>query len=85
MSDYDTSEPDWDTVEQKLSQINRLFKEVEGEIACGFEDFHADNNDLTTLAMDANNIPRDVDELIKGVTNSSSYLRNGTMSYIPSN
>lgn len=85
MSDYDTSDPDWGKVEKKLRQIDRLLAEVEGEIACGFEEFDANNNDLTQLAMNADDIPHDIDELIKGVTNSSSYLRNGTMNYIPSN
>jgi len=81
MSEYDADSVDWSKVERNLVQANEALRKAEQEIASGFsEDGH-----LSQLIIDADGVPRDVDELIKGVTNSSSYLRNGTMNFIPDN
>lgn len=79
MSDYDKDEVDWSKVRRKLIQANDALADAEAELATGFDG----DGDLTQLAFTADDIPHDVDELIKGVTNSSSHLRNGTMNYIP--
>lgn len=79
MSDYDKDAVDWRTVRRKLIQANDALADAEAEMAKGFDG----DGDLTQLAFTADDIPHDVDELIKGVTNSSSHLRNGTMNYIP--
>lgn len=81
MSDFDKSEVDWSKVRRKLAQADDALRAAEAEMANGFVDVEGD--DLTQLAYTADDIPHDVDELIKGVTNSSSHLRNGTMNYIP--
>jgi hypothetical protein len=85
MSDFNKDDVDWGKVRRNLVQANDALGNAESEIANGFED--ADelqhNNDLTQLALGSDDIPHDIDELIKGVTSSSSYLRNGTMNYIP--
>lgn len=81
MSDFDKSEVDWSKVRRKLAQANNALQAAEDEMSQGFVD--VEGNDLTQLAYTADDIPHDVDELIKGVTNSSSHLRNGTMNYIP--
>jgi len=82
MSDFDKSEVDWSKVRRKLSQANNALRAAEAEMAEGFTD-EVDGDDLTQLAYNADDIPHDIDELLKGVTNSSSHLRNGTLNYIP--
>lgn len=81
MPDYEKDAVDWRKVQRKLVQANDALADAEAEMASGFTD--DGDGDIIQIALNADDMPHDVDELIKGVTNSSSYLRNGTMNYIP--
>lgn len=76
---FDPSNVDWNKVRREMNQANNHLRTAEQEIAKGFT---APGNDLASLAI-GTQLPHDVDELVKGLTSSSSYLRNGTMNYIP--
>lgn len=82
MSDFDSNEVDWGKVRRNLNQANNNLQVAEREIAQGFDE-GIDGGDLPRLIHNADAIPHNVDELCKGVTTASSYLRNGTLNYIP--
>lgn len=82
MSEYDTDSVDWTKVARSLRDANNSLRAAEQEIASGIDGFEPITDDEVSALMQAD-LPHEIDELVKGVTNSSSYLRNGTMNYIP--
>lgn len=82
MSEFDDNDVDWNKVARALRDANNSLAEAEREIAEGIDGFDSFDDDAVSEIMQAD-LPHDVDELVKGVTNASSWLRNGTMNYIP--
>lgn len=82
MSDYDSADVDWNKVARALRDANNSLAEAEAEIATGINGFDQFDDDAVSELMQAD-LPHDIDELSKGVTNASSWLRNGTLNYIP--
>lgn len=77
---FDNSEVDWKKVNRNMVDALKSLRAAEAEIASGFD---SDADDLTVIMMDAENITVDLKELTQGLTNSRSYLDNGTLNYLP--
>jgi len=82
MSEFNQDEVDWRKVSRNMRQALQKLEEAESEILDGFE---SPESDLTSTVMESDDGPQDVDELAKGLTNSRSWLDNGTLNYIPNN
>jgi len=82
MSEFNQEDVDWHEVSRKMKQALQNLEAAEAEIVEGFEN---PESDLTATMMESDDVPHDVDELVKGLTNSRSWLDNGTLNYIPNN
>ena len=82
MSEFNQDEVDWREVSRNMRQALEKLEAAESKIMEGFE---SPEYDLTATVMESDDVPREVDELSKGLTNSRSWLDNGTLNYIPNN
>lgn len=80
MSEFNSDEVDWQNVEENLRTAEAALQRAEDEVNNGFEQ---PERTLSQSASQASSIEHKINELIKSITNSSSYLRNGSLEYIP--